>query len=170
MIDERSYLAVLHEELVPAQGCTEPIALAYCSAQARKALGTDPENIRVLASGNIIKNVKSVVVPGTNGRRGIETAAVFGALAGDPEKKLEVLTGMPADRCRMAEEFLEHPEKCTVEHLKTDAKLHMIVEVCGPVRDGHQPALRFPAQAGDRPCTGHTAEAAASGRARRRHE
>ena len=88
MIDERSYLAVLHEELVPAQGCTEPIALAYCSAQARKALGTDPENIRVLASGNIIKNVKSVVVPGTNGRRGIETAAVFGALAGDPEKKL----------------------------------------------------------------------------------
>lgn len=64
MIDERSYLAVLHEELVPAQGCTEPIALAYCSAQARKALGTDPENIRVLASGNIIKNVKSVVVPG----------------------------------------------------------------------------------------------------------
>lgn len=131
MIDERSYLAVLHEELVPAQGCTEPIALAYCSAQARKALGTDPENIRVLASGNIIKNVKSVVVPGTNGRRGIETAAVFGALAGDPEKKLEVLTGMPADRCRMAEEFLEHPEKCTVEHLKTDAKLHMIVEVCG---------------------------------------
>lgn len=131
MIDERSYLAVLHEELVPAQGCTEPIALAYCSAQARKALGTDPESIRVLASGNIIKNVKSVVVPGTNGRRGIETAAVFGALAGDPEKKLEVLTGMPADRCRMAEEFLEHPEKCTVEHLKTDAKLHMIVEVCG---------------------------------------
>lgn len=98
MIDERSYLAVLHEELVPAQGCTEPIALAYCSAQARKALGTDPENIRVLASGNIIKNVKSVVVPGTNGRRGIETAAVFGALAGDPEKKLEVLTGMPAAR------------------------------------------------------------------------
>lgn len=143
MIDERSYLAVLHEELVPAQGCTEPIALAYCSAQARKALGTDPENIRVLASGNIIKNVKSVVVPGTNGRRGIETAAVFGALAGDPEKKLEVLTGMPADRCRMAEEFLEHPEKCTVEHLKTDAKLHMIVEVCG---GGHALIEMFGAQ------------------------
>ena len=91
---EETYIAILREELVPAQGCTEPIALAYCAAKARQALGCAPEQIRVQASGNIIKNVKGVVVPGTGGRKGIEAAAVFGAFAGDPEKELEVLAGI----------------------------------------------------------------------------
>ena len=125
---EEAYIAVLREELVPAQGCTEPIALAYCAAKAREALGRVPERLRVQASGNIIKNVKGVVVPGTNGRKGIEAAAVFGAVAGSVEKKLEVLSGISDKGRRAAEEFLARPEGCTVEHLATEAKLHIIVE------------------------------------------
>ena len=69
--DERyqTYLEILQRELVPAMGCTEPVALAYCAAQAREALGALPERIEVEASGNIIKNVKSVIVPNTRGRK-----------------------------------------------------------------------------------------------------
>ena len=79
----RTYLEILKRELVCAMGCTEPIALAYCAATARAVLGCLPERILVEASGNIIKNVKSVVVPNTNGRRGIAAAACIGVLGGD---------------------------------------------------------------------------------------
>ena len=72
-------LDILRRELVPAMGCTEPVALAYCAAVARATLGALPERIRVEASGNIIKNVKSVVVPHTGGMRGIQAAAAAGA-------------------------------------------------------------------------------------------
>ena len=65
---EQAYISLLREELVPAQGCTEPIALAFCAAKAREVLGCQPQKLRVHASGNIIKNVKGVIVPGTNGR------------------------------------------------------------------------------------------------------
>ena len=67
----REYVAILKEELQPAMGCTEPIAVAYCAALARRTLGALPETVEVLASANIIKNVKSVIVPNTNGQRGI---------------------------------------------------------------------------------------------------
>jgi len=92
--DERyqTYLEILQRELVPAMGCTEPVALAYCAAQAREALGALPERIEVEASGNIIKNVKSVIVPNTRGRKGIEAAAAIGALAGDASLELEALS------------------------------------------------------------------------------
>ena len=71
----REYVAILKEELQPAMGCTEPIAVAYCAALARRTLGALPETVEVLASANIIKNVKSVIVPNTNGQRGIAAAA-----------------------------------------------------------------------------------------------
>ena len=85
------YLAILREEIVPALGCTEPIAIAYASAKARSVLGCLPEHITVKCSGNIIKNVKAVIVPTTGDMKGIETSAVLGAVGGNPDKKLEVL-------------------------------------------------------------------------------
>ena len=73
------YLEILREELIPAMGCTEPIAMAYAAAKARQVLGKMPEKIDIVISGNIIKNVKSVVVPNTGGMKGI-TAAVAATL------------------------------------------------------------------------------------------
>ena len=77
------YVAILKEELQPAMGCTEPIAVAYCAALARRTLGALPETVEVLASANIIKNVKSVIVPNTNGQRGIAAAAAAGIVSGN---------------------------------------------------------------------------------------
>lgn len=88
----RLYTDILTEELIPAMGCTEPIAIAYCGAVARKHLGTLPSNVRVYASGNIIKNVKSVIVPNTNGQKGIPAAALAGIIAGNPDRYLEVIS------------------------------------------------------------------------------
>ncbi len=87
----QAYIEILRRELIPAMGCTEPIAIAYGAAKARAALGALPDQITVAASGNIIKNVKSVIVPNTDGRKGIEVAAAIGALAGDPSAGLEVI-------------------------------------------------------------------------------
>ena len=86
------FVQILHEELVPAMGCTEPIAIAYGAAKAREVLGKLPDTIAVEASGNIIKNVKSVVVPNTNGLKGIEAAAAAGVIAGKADKILEVIS------------------------------------------------------------------------------
>lgn len=88
----QTYVEILRRELVCAMGCTEPIAVAYCAAKARAALGTMPERIEVRASGNVIKNVKSVVVPGTTGGRGIAVAAAIGVLGGDETAELEVVS------------------------------------------------------------------------------
>lgn len=85
------YVAILREELIPAMGCTEPIAIAYAGAVAKDTLGKMPDRIEVIASGNIIKNVKSVVVPNTNGLKGIPAAVVAGVVAGNADKKLEVI-------------------------------------------------------------------------------
>ena len=87
----RQYLRILEEELLPAMGCTEPIAVAYAAAKAVETLGTAPERLLVEVSGNIIKNVKSVTVPNTGGLRGIAASAVAGAVAGDAAAELEVL-------------------------------------------------------------------------------
>ena len=86
-----TYVNILKWELVCAQGCTEPIAIAYCAAVARSVLGSIPDRVEVEASGNIIKNVKSVIVPGTNGGRGIAAAAAIGILGGDEKALLEVI-------------------------------------------------------------------------------
>ena len=83
---------ILREELLPAMGCTEPIAVAYAAARAREVLGALPERMEVAVSGNIIKNVKSVVVPNTGGMKGIAASAAAGAAAGDASAELEVLS------------------------------------------------------------------------------
>ena len=85
------YIDILKEELVPAMGCTEPVSVAYAGALARKTLGTKPEKVELTVSGNIIKNVKSVIVPHTGGRKGLQTAVMAGVCYGDAEKELEVL-------------------------------------------------------------------------------
>ena len=97
-----NYLKILQEELVPATGCTEPIAIAYGAAKARELLGVLPESDLVEASGNIIKNVKSVVVPNTNSLKGIEAAAAAGIVAGQSDKILEVISEVtPAQRAEI---------------------------------------------------------------------
>lgn len=88
----KNYLEILKEELVPAMGCTEPIAIAYAAAKAKEVLGCMPERVVVEVSGNIIKNVKSVIVPNTNQQKGIEAATAAGIVAGQAEKKLEVIS------------------------------------------------------------------------------
>ena len=109
-----AYVRILEEELVPAMGCTEPIAVAYAAALARQALGVRPEQARVRASANIIKNVKSVVVPNTGGLRGIGAAAAAGIAAGRPERKLEVLSGVTPAQIQEIAACLEELD-CTVE-------------------------------------------------------
>ena len=97
-----TYTAILREELVPAMGCTEPIAIAYAASILRHALGADPTTLQVRLSGNIIKNVKSVIVPATDGMHGIEAAVAAGIVAGCPDRKLEVLCALkPADADRI---------------------------------------------------------------------
>ena len=91
------YVQILKEELVTAMGCTEPIAISYAAAKARAVLGELPEKIVVKASGSIIKNVKSVVVPNTGGLRGIEAAAGAGIVCGNENKKLEVLSEIESE-------------------------------------------------------------------------
>ena len=83
---------ILREELVEAMGCTEPIAVAYAAALARQTLGRMPERVELTVSGNIIKNVKSVIVPHTGGRKGLRTAVAAGVCFGDAEKELQVLS------------------------------------------------------------------------------
>ena len=86
-----AYVAILKTELVPALGCTEPIAIAFAAAKARDVLGSFPETIRVEASGNIVKNVQGVTVPNSGGLKGIDVAATLGAVGGGGENGVEVL-------------------------------------------------------------------------------
>ena len=105
-----NYLKILQEELVPATGCTEPIAIAYGAAKARELLGVLPESVLVEASGNIIKNVKSVVVPNTNSLKGVEAAAAAGIVAGQSDKILEVISEVtPAQRAEIRVYLADHP-------------------------------------------------------------
>ena len=101
-----TYVDILREELVPATGCTEPIAISYCAAKARGVLGTLPEACLVEASGNIIKNVKSVVVPNTDGLKGIEAAAAAGMVAGKEERILEVIADVTDSEKEQIREYL----------------------------------------------------------------
>ena len=123
-----SFIRILKKELMPALGCTEPIALAYASAKAREILGKMPEKLTVTCSGNIIKNVKGVVVPATGGLRGIEAAALVGAVGGDASKELEVLCSVTdEDRAKVKELLEQHI--CQVKISDSKAKLHIIVEM-----------------------------------------
>ena len=102
----RQYLDILHEELRPAMGCTEPIALAYAGAKARELLGRLPERVEANVSGNIIKNVKSVIVPNTDGLHGIGPAICAGVVAGKAEKQLEVISQVSREEQLLLKQFL----------------------------------------------------------------
>ena len=102
-----NYVRILEEELRPAMGCTEPIAVAYASAKARAVLGALPDRILAEVSGNILKNVKSVVVPHTGGLRGIPAAAAAGAVAGDPDAELEVISRVSEEEIEAVKAYLE---------------------------------------------------------------
>lgn len=134
----RTCVEILKRELVCAMGCTEPIALAYCAAKARSVLGAVPDRITVEASGNIIKNVKSVVVPNTGGRRGIAAAAAIGVLGGDEKAGLEVISKVKAETREALGPYLEQTP-IEVKLLKSENLLDMIVTVykgssCAKVR------------------------------------
>ena len=101
-----AYVQILKEELVPAMGCTEPIALAYAAAKAREVLGEMPDKVVIEASGSIIKNVKSVIVPNTDHLKGIPAAATAGIIAGKAEKELEVIASVTPEDCVKMKEFL----------------------------------------------------------------
>ncbi len=105
--DHNTYAQILREELTPAFGCTEPIALAYCAAKAREVLGEMPTKVEIEASGNIIKNVKSVIVPNTGGMKGISAAAAAGIVAGDSSACLEVIAKVTPEEQKKIAEYLE---------------------------------------------------------------
>ena len=122
-----TYTNILREELVPAMGCTEPIAIAYAAAILRHALGNCPETMKVSLSGNIIKNVKSVIVPATGGMHGISAAVAAGIISGRPDKKLEVLGCLTAeDHGRIAEYIQNTPLQLT--ELDTPHPFEVILE------------------------------------------
>ena len=102
-----TYIRILKEELVPAMGCTEPIAISYCAARCRDLLGETPVRCTVGASGNIIKNVKSVVVPHVDGLKGIEAAAAAGVAAGNADRILEVIAGVTEEQKQDIRRFLQ---------------------------------------------------------------
>lgn len=103
----RAYVQILKEELIPAMGCTEPIAIAYAAAKAREVLGHTPDLVKIGVSNNIIKNVKSVIVPNTGGMKGIETAAVVGIVAGQADKALEVISEVSDGQKQEMRAFLD---------------------------------------------------------------
>ena len=104
----KTYLDILNSELVPAMGCTEPISIALTAAIAKKHFVGKVEEVTVCVSGNIIKNVKSVMVPGTGGLRGIEAAAAAGIVAGNAENELEVLSGISTEDKTAIAEYKEY--------------------------------------------------------------
>ena len=125
------YIAILHEELVPATGCTEPIAIAYCAATLRKLLGCIPERVEAGLSGNIIKNVKSVVVPNTSGRKGIRPAIAAGIIAGDPDRDLQVIAEISPEKLEEMDAYLQQAAigvSCNNSPCKLDIDLR---GVCG---------------------------------------
>ena len=123
-----AYIKILEEELVPAMGCTEPIALAYCAAKAREVLGCLPDRVFIQASGSIIKNVKSVIVPNTNHMKGIPAAAVAGIVAGDASRQLEVIASVTEEQTEQMRAYLEKTP-ITVEHVDNGLTFEILVTV-----------------------------------------
>lgn len=125
---ERKVLNILEEEVVPAQGCTEPIAIAFTAAKAREILGQNVERVVIKVSGNMIKNVKSVVVPNSGGLVGIETSAAMGIVAGHSRRDLMVISDITSEEMVLVNAFLAC--NCMeVIHEETDAKLYVKVTV-----------------------------------------
>jgi L-cysteine desulfidase len=124
----QAYVQILKDELVPAMGCTEPISLAYAAAVARRTLGAMPDRVLVEASGSVIKNVKSVIVPNTNHLKGIPIAAAAGIIAGDPDKELEVIAEVTPEQVEQIQKFKEETE-ISVVHIDEGHLFDIIVTV-----------------------------------------
>ncbi len=169
-----AYVAILAEELVCAMGCTEPIAVALCAARARETLGMPPERVEVAASANIIKNVKSVVVPNTGGARGIEVATAAGVVAGDATAELEVLSSVTEEQIAQMQEFLAthevrvHPsERSWVFDIQVRVEAGGHTALC-EIAGGHTSVIRLERDGEvllERPCAeeGNTAGSADRG-------
>ena len=121
-----TYVNILRRELVPAMGCTEPIAIAFCAAKAREILGNMPKTVHIQASGNIIKNVKSVIVPHSCGQKGLEAAAAVGIFYGRSERELEVISAVTAEEEKSLLEKMGEL-KITVSPLESEHILDLIV-------------------------------------------
>lgn len=134
----RAYIEILNRELIPAMGCTEPIAIAYTAAVARNTLGKEVDRVVVQASGNIIKNVKSVVVPNTGGKKGLEAAAAVGIIAGDPDKGLEVISDVSDEDIERLEPFME-AVPISVQHIVSEKALDAL-EITVEVYHGDESA------------------------------
>lgn len=128
-----NYLNILKHELVPALGCTEPIAIAYAAAKARQVLGSFPDAIEMSCSGNIIKNVKGVTVPNSGGLKGIDVAAVLGAVGGNADKALEVLEGITPEHIEKTRELVAR-RICSCSLVEGVANLYIVARV---VKDDH---------------------------------
>ena len=141
MLNEKTmaaYTAILQEELLLATGCTEPIAVAYCAAKLREVLGGKPEEVLAEVSGNILKNVKSVVVPNTDGRRGIDAAIAVGIVAGDADAELQVIANVTEDDAAAIQGYLDAtPIKVTCP--ETPCLLDIFLH---GKREGHTAAVR----------------------------
>lgn len=122
-----TYLKILEEELIPAMGCTEPIALALAAAKARDALGALPERCRVEVSGNLIKNVKAVTVPNTGGLKGIDAAAAAGIVAGKAELALQVLSQVTEEEIAQMRRFLD---RCPIEVIPHQGDRVFYIRIC----------------------------------------
>lgn len=134
-----AYTEVLKNHLRPAMGCTEPIAIAYASAVARRALGKEPDRAAVYVSGNIIKNAKAVTVPNTGGRKGIDAACAAGIIAGNAEKELQVIAEVTPEQLQQIDAYLAR--KCITVDIKPDARLFdILVEV---EADGQRASARI---------------------------
>ena len=124
----QAYVKILEEELVPAMGCTEPIALAYAAAKARETLGCLPDRVEIGASGSIIKNVKSVIVPNTGHLKGIPAAVAAGIVAGDASRELEVIADVSEEETKAIAEYLKNT-RITVEHIDQGITFDILVTV-----------------------------------------
>ena len=122
----KAYIQILEEELKPAMGCTEPISLAYAAAVAARYMDGLPDKVLVEASGSIIKNVKSVIVPNTNHMKGIPVAAAAGIVAGNPDKELEVLADVTPEQIAQMQEFLKNTE-ITTKHIELGCTFDIII-------------------------------------------
>jgi len=125
-----NYCGILKAELVPALGCTEPIAIAFAAAKARDVLGCFPEKIEMSCSGNIIKNVKGVTVPNSGGLKGIDVAAILGVVGGDADCDLEVLEHVNLDHIEKTKELLKQGF-CSCNLVEDVENLYIVARVSG---------------------------------------
>ena len=147
----QNYLDILREELVPATGCTEPIAIAYCAATLRELLGALPERVDAAVSGNILKNVKSVVVPNTGGRKGIGPAIAVGLVAGDAARDLQVISAvteeqlaeLDADRCALLRLPVPRHSPCALLRLTFLCSNHLRFSQAYPCSHGYTRDVLF---------------------------